>query len=94
MKDHPVSPFGPATPPKEGNWKLSALRAVPLFSTLRDHPVRMKLSALRAVLFGKFPSLGGVAAEPPGWFFVRVCGKGTDHPVRPFGPATPPKEGN
>ena len=29
----------------------------------------MKLSALRAVLFdGQFPSLGGVAAEPPGWF--------------------------
>ena len=26
--------------------------------------------------------------------FLSVCGNATDHPISPFGPATPPKEGN
>ena len=30
LTDHPVSRFASATPPKEGNGKSSALRAVPL----------------------------------------------------------------
>ena len=54
----------------------------------------MKMSALRAVLV--------LENSPPqeGWRRSRqggllgVCGKVTDHPVSPFGPATPPKEGN
>ena len=66
------------------------------------------VGASRRPLSRKFPSLGGVAAKPPGWSSERVqkrnkppkegnesvCRKVADHPVSRFASATPPKEGN
>ena len=74
MTNHPVSPFGPATPPKEGN-RTTPLK--PSLGQLTDASVTgTNLAAKHAVPVHskgpQFPSLGGVAAEPPGWFSGRL----------------------